>query len=102
MVYLIHLEQKLKHSQHYIGFVDGENRLKTRVEYHRKGQGSKFLKAVTLAGIEFSVVRTWKDGDRNFERKLKNRKNAKALCPCCNPKVAKEIQVVEQEKETVL
>jgi len=87
MVYLIHLEEKLKHSQHYLGFVDGgEDRLQSRLEYHRTGKGSKFLKAVSEKGINFSVVRTWVDGDRNFERKLKNRKNAKHLCPICNPK----------------
>lgn len=83
VVYLIHLERKLKHSQHYIGFVDGEERLESRIEFHKKGRGSKFLKAVSAAGIDFSVVRTWKEGDRNFERQLKNRKKARKLCPVC-------------------
>ena len=87
MVYLIHLKEKLHHAQHYIGFVDEpKHKLKRRVEYHKSGKGSKFLKAVAEAGIEFDVMRTWKDGDRIFERKLKNQKNAKKLCPICNPK----------------
>lgn len=30
----------------------------------------------------FRVARTWR-GDRNFERRLKNRKNAPRLCPIC-------------------
>jgi hypothetical protein len=37
-------------------------------------------------GIGFDVVRIWEDGDKNFERKLKNRKNSPKLCPICNPK----------------
>jgi predicted GIY-YIG superfamily endonuclease len=84
MVYLIHLDSKLKHSQHYIGFVDGgTDRLNSRLDYHRRGRGSKFLKAVVDAGIDFVVSRTWVEGDRNFERKLKNMKNARRLCPIC-------------------
>ncbi len=88
MVYLIHFDRKFSHAQHYIGFVDGgEDRLFSRLEYHRTGKGSKLLKAVSLAGITFNVVRTWIDGDRNFERSLKNKKNAKKLCPICNAKL---------------
>lgn len=87
MVYLIHLEQKYKHAQHYIGFVDGgEDRLKSRLEYHRKGSGSRLLRAVAKAGINFDVVRTWVEGDRNFERSLKNKKKASTLCPICAKK----------------
>jgi hypothetical protein len=33
-------------------------------------------------GIGFQIVRTW-PGSRSFERKLKNRKNARKLCPIC-------------------
>lgn len=88
MVYLIHFDQKLHHAQHYIGFVDEPtHKLEKRIEYHRKGMGSKLLKALVQKGIGFSVVRTWEDGDRNFERKLKNRKKASSLCPICNPKL---------------
>ncbi len=84
MVYLIHLETKYEHAQHYLGFVDGgEDRLKSRLEYHRKGSGSRFLRAVAKAGINFDVVRTWPDGDRNFERSLKNKKKSSRLCPTC-------------------
>lgn len=85
MVYLIHFDEKYHHAQHYIGFVDREDRLESRIQYHRNGRGSKFLKAVSQASIGFKVVKVWKDGDRNFERKLKNRKNSPALCPICNP-----------------
>lgn len=81
MVYLIHFERKLYHAQHYIGFTDVP--LIDRVERHLAGNGSKLLRAVTKAGIEWEVVRVWQDKDRKFERKLKNQKNSKLLCPIC-------------------
>ncbi len=86
MVYLIHFDQPLAHAQHYIGFCEKQNGLESRLEYHRTGRGSKLLKAVSEKGIGFEAVRTWPDGDRNFERSLKNRKNAKRLCPICKLK----------------
>jgi predicted GIY-YIG superfamily endonuclease len=86
MVYLIHFDKKLHHAQHYLGFCDGVGNLESRIAYHREGRGAKILKAVAEAGISFKVVRTWDDGDRNFERMLKNRKKARILCPICNKK----------------
>lgn len=84
-VYLIKLDSKLAHSQYYIGWCKGDPR--RRLDMHRAGTGSKFLAAAMEAGIEFHIVRTWRRVDRNFERKLKNRKNAKQLCPIENPKL---------------
>lgn len=84
-VYLIHLDRPLAHSQHYIGWT---NDLPNRMHEHETGRGSAFLRAAKEAGINFKVVRTWEGQDRNFERKLKNRKNAKFLCPTCQHKPA--------------
>lgn len=84
MVYLIHFDGHLAHAQHYIGFC--EENLAQRVKRHREGRGSKLMRAVTRAGISWHVVRTWENGNRDFEKRLKNRKNAKKLCPICNPK----------------
>ncbi len=81
MVYLIHFDQPLKHAQHYIGFVESD--LDQRIEKHKNGTGAKIMKAVNEAGIPWQVVKVWKDGDRTFERKLKNRKNSKCMCPLC-------------------
>ena len=47
-------------------------------------------------GIQFNVVRTWPDGDRNFERSLKNKKKASRFCPICNPKL-NEKEKMEKE-----
>lgn len=79
-VYLIHFAKPYKGVSHYIGWtsnvVDRELR-------HLAGNGSKLLKAVTDAGIDFNVVRVWENKTRAFERSLKNQKNAYRFCPVC-------------------
>lgn len=83
MVYLIHFDQKLKHAQHYLGFVKTARGLDARMKHHLNGTGSKLMAALSQAGIKWSVVRTWPEGDRTFERTLKNRKKSASLCPIC-------------------
>ena len=90
IVYLLHFEKPYKTEkrtiQHYIGFCERD--LPQRMERHYKGQGSKLLRAVIKSGICVYPSRIWENVERNFERKLKNRKNAKKLCPTCNLKGA--------------
>jgi predicted GIY-YIG superfamily endonuclease len=83
VIYLIHFDQPLKHASHYIGFVVSKKGLNKRIERHKSGQGAKILRAANEANINWSVVRTWPDGTRDEERKFKNRKNSKMLCPVC-------------------
>lgn len=85
MVYLIHLERPLAHAQHYIGFVDADkgHTVEARLEKHRKGTGNPMLRAAMLQGIRFDVVRVWPNATRTDERKLKNRKKARCMCPIC-------------------
>lgn len=78
-VYLIHFDRQLGHAQHYIGWAGS---LEARIRHHLAGTGARLMRAVTLAGISWEVVRTW-EGDRYLERKLKNRKDARSLCPAC-------------------
>jgi hypothetical protein len=86
MVYLIHFDKPYKHARHYIGFTDN---LEQRIHDHEYTcKGARLLQVVREAGIEFKVVRTWPDGDRNFERKLHNRKKSSTLCPICQAKTA--------------
>lgn len=80
-VYLIHLERKLAHSQHYLGWAHTA-RLEARLRHHARGTGARFMAAVGEAGIPWAVARTWK-GDRYLERRLKNRKGAGRFCPVC-------------------
>lgn len=58
MVYLIHFEKKLHHTQHYIGFVEGD--LGQRIALHKMSRGAKLLAAINELGIEWHVVRTWR------------------------------------------
>lgn len=86
MVYLIHFDTPYKHACHYIGYSQTPACFERRIEHHRSGCGARIMQAVTNAGIGWSVVRVWEEGDRTLERKLKNRKNSKQLCPICTQK----------------
>jgi predicted GIY-YIG superfamily endonuclease len=82
-VYLIHFDQPYKHARHYLGYTESTVTLAARVKHHLAGRGSRLMDVVTRAGIKWSVVRTWPQADRNFERKLKNWKKTSRLCPVC-------------------
>jgi predicted GIY-YIG superfamily endonuclease len=86
MVYLIHLSRPFKHAQHYIGFVEGDDDVEKRLAKHSNGSGSRFLRAVRRAGIDFIVARMFPGYTRTQERRLKNHKKSRLLCPICNPK----------------
>lgn len=81
-VYLIHLDTPLAHAQHYIGFAFD---IHQRVQAHSKGQGARMLQVCVERGITFRLARTWQGMGRTWERRLKNRRNARILCPVCNP-----------------
>lgn len=87
-VYLLHFDRPLGDPQnpramasHYIGFA---RRLSSRLEHHRAGTGASITRAVVQSGDnDFTVVRVWRRVDRNFERALKNQKNARRYCAIC-------------------
>jgi hypothetical protein len=89
-VCLLHFDSPLgneRHqAQHYIGSAKDLNQ---RLTLHRKGQGSRICAALFERGIGFECVRTWKGG-RQFERKLKRRKQASSFCPVCAGKKEKK------------
>lgn len=90
MVYLLCFDRNYHHAKHYIGYVDGGlDDLEERVKRHKSGDGARLLQVITEAGIGFKVTRVWPDGDRNFERRLKNRKNSKKLCPLCSGHISR-------------
>lgn len=95
-IYLIHLDQPMKHARHYLGFAID---LDARIETHRRGiaESCSFMRAVHKAKITWSVVRTWK-GSRDLEKKLKCRRPRKdgsrtrggsmtRHCPLCRERV---------------
>ncbi len=98
MVYLLCFDKKFKHAKHYIGFAVSQDSFERRLKCHTKGTGSRLMDAVTKAGIGFKVARTWADGDRNFERKLKNRKKSAELCPLCIERAKREKVLATEAK----
>lgn len=89
MVYLICFDRHFGHARHYIGYSKDEC-FEQRIECHKKGCGSRLLRAVTQAGIDWQVVRTWPGEDGNFERYLKRQKHAERYCPVCQERLRKE------------
>ena len=91
-VYLLHFERpyqaktgkQKKTAGHYLGYT---NNLRERMAEHASGGGARLMTIIALDGIGFTVARTW-PGDRKTERRLKNRHNHRALCPCCDPERA--------------
>lgn len=81
-VYLIHFDRPYKHARHYTGYA---SQLIRRLRHHVAGNGARLLQVVQAAGIGWRVARVWPDGDRTFERALKNSKAIPDKCPICNP-----------------
>ena len=79
MIYLLHYDRPLHHAQHYLGSCDDPQ----RIQDHGNGTSRARLPHVFCQlGVQFVVARTW-EGGRTGERKLKNQKNARVLCPIC-------------------
>lgn len=85
-IYLLHFNRAYHHAQHYIGWTTD---LDERLKQHFSGAGARLLSVVTAAGISCEVVRTWM-GSRSVERRLKNQKNARRLCPVCAKRSGRE------------
>lgn len=83
-VYLIHFDRPISDGhtcQHYAGYAKDVSR---RFASHLAGTSKARLCEVAAArGIGMSLAKVWKEGDRAFERKLKDGKNLKRHCPIC-------------------
>lgn len=82
-VYLLHFDAPISPThtaQHYLGYTDC---LQRRIDAHRKGQAARLTQVAHERGITFQVARVWRNGTRSLERRLKNRKNHRRLCPIC-------------------
>lgn len=95
-VYLIHFESPIGNpdsphgtAQHYLGTTSD---LARRLGEHSRGESThctRIMAAVHAAGVGWALARTWErpDGDGyELERKLKNWKNHRKLCPICQGK----------------
>lgn len=84
-VYLIHSDVPLgspgrERAQHYLGWAPN---VEERFQEHKKGTGAAFTRALNEKGIDYKIVRVWPEGDRKFERKMKNLGQSWKLCPIC-------------------
>lgn len=68
--------------RHYIGIAPVT--LAGRLAAHRSGNGARLVSVVMAAGISWKLARTWPP-EPGRERKLKNRKNARKMCPKYSP-----------------
>jgi predicted GIY-YIG superfamily endonuclease len=83
VIYLIHFDRPYRHARHYLGYCRTPEDLAARLARHRAGRGARLLRVVQGAGIGWHVARTWPDGDRTRERRLKNNRNGPRYCPVC-------------------
>lgn len=86
-MYLLHFDQPLAHARHYVGYCDddryeAQEAVKTRLDYHLRGKGSRLLAAVVRAGIGVQIARVWPKASRSFERRLKGHSGTR-YCPLC-------------------
>jgi hypothetical protein len=81
MIYIIRFKKPYYHARHYVGYC-AEGALEERLTRHRAGQGSRLMRAIGIAGIDFTVAKTY-PGDRLLERRLKQSKNTPRYCPLC-------------------
>lgn len=83
-LYLLCFDRPYKHARHYLGF--SYTTARRRLGRHLMGRGSRLLKYVIEAGINFRIVRTWQgkaEDLRKLERSYKVSGHLKALCPRC-------------------
>jgi predicted GIY-YIG superfamily endonuclease len=81
LVYLIHFDHKLAHAQHYLGYASKS--VEKRLKKHQDGTGARLMQVIGEQGIGWELAKVWPDGDRTFERRLKNRHGANKFCPIC-------------------
>lgn len=85
-VYLIHIHPPYKHAAHYVGFTPTEKSFRQRMKDHLFGNGSRLCAAASDAGCALQIAYVWPDGDRRFERYLKDRRDYAKWCPLCKGK----------------
>ncbi len=81
-VYVLHFDPPYLHAGHYVGFTEHED-VATRIDEHLLGRGSPLVKAAVAAGSRVDLAHVFVGGDRNFERRIKNRADVGKWCRCC-------------------
>jgi hypothetical protein len=82
-LYLLHIDPPLAHASHYLGFTERTPEQRLHEHTNVPSKGSPLVQAAVAQGSTVTLARVWDNGTRTMERMLKNRKNSKKLCPCC-------------------
>lgn len=90
MIYLLHFDRPFKHARHYIGWTSRAN-LEDRLKEHGTREGSALLYHVRLAGISWTLVRTWKGGPVQ-EHRLKLGSGVRQ-CPICSVEFKDRVRI---------
>lgn len=90
--YLIHLDEPVGNSQHYLGFAKD---LRKRIAQHKTDRGAALLRSANARGISWRVVRVWRDADGDAEIALKAM-IPKNLCPYCNKAIKRKRERLEK------
>lgn len=99
MLYLIHFDRPYKHARHYLGWTKSADTLDARLDHHRAGTGARLLAVLKREGIGWQVSRTWLDGTKQDERKLKRTRNLPHYCPVCQPEIAAQYRAYRARRK---
>jgi predicted GIY-YIG superfamily endonuclease len=91
IVYLLHFDQRLGRSRHYLGYT---TTLERRLKDHRLGRGGKTTARFRAAGIGFELAAQW-PGSPDDEQRLKA-KNLALLCPVCREEKMTVLEALQQ------
>ena len=84
-VYLLHFTTPLRHARHYCGYTP--NGVEDRLALHRAGNGARLVRALMLAGGDFTLARKWEyptvSQARVHERRMKTTHHLDYYCPVC-------------------
>src|SRR5690606_23423156 len=77
------------------------NCLTRRLGHHGTKEGARFMHVAAERGVTWRLARLWR-GDKGLERRLKNRKDARRLCPFCSGEVALRRERAEHDLRSLL
>lgn len=81
-IYILHFDAPISDghtTQHYVGWAAD---LDARISAHAAGRGARLTQVAKERGIGFEVVASF-PGTRADERRIKQQKHTKRLCPFC-------------------
>lgn len=88
-VYLLHFDQPISMwhpTQHYIGY-SSDLRYRLTVELIGGSNAARLCQVAREKGIQALIARIWTGVGRDFEKSLKQRKEAHVFCPLCKGQV---------------